>query len=75
MAETAEPVPVVDLEDAGIVRCRKCRTYVNPYMTWVDGGRRFKCNVCPVLTETPAEYFAPLGVGGVRVDLEERPEL
>ena len=75
MAELPEPVPVVDLEDAGIVRCRKCRTYVNPYMTWHDNGHRFKCNVCPAFTETPPDYYAPMGPGGVRVDVAERPEL
>lgn len=46
MSERAEKVPVVDPKDGGIVRCRKCRTYINPFVTWHDNGRRFKCNVC-----------------------------
>ena len=33
-------VPVVNLGSAGIVRCRRCRTYMNPYVQWTDGGRR-----------------------------------
>lgn len=35
-----DQVPIVDLGTAGIIRCRKCRTYMNPHMAWVDGGRR-----------------------------------
>jgi len=35
-----DQVPVVDLGTVGIIRCRKCRTYMNPHMTWVDSGKR-----------------------------------
>ncbi|MEW5302407.1 MAG: hypothetical protein WDW36_005198 [Sanguina aurantia] len=68
-------VPVVSLGPAGIVRCRRCRTYMNPFMVWMDGGRRFKCNVCALLNETPPEYFSSLDHNGQRKDAEERPEL
>jgi len=54
------PVPVVPLGGAGIVRCRRCRTYVNPFVQWLDGGRRYKCNVCAMLNDIPAEYYCPL---------------
>ncbi|KIZ05025.1 Protein transport protein [Monoraphidium neglectum] len=37
-------VPVIPLGPQGIVRCRRCRTYMNPFCSWADGGRRFKCN-------------------------------
>lgn len=50
-------VPVVDLGSAGIVRCRTCRTYINPFVQWADGGRRWRCNVCALLNEVPVEYF------------------
>jgi hypothetical protein len=33
-------VPVVQLSSAGIVRCRRCRTYMNPFIQWTDAGRR-----------------------------------
>jgi protein transport protein SEC24 len=33
-----EPVPVVT--DTVIARCRRCRTYINPYVTFIDGGNR-----------------------------------
>jgi protein transport protein SEC24 len=48
------------------VRCRRCRTYMNPFCSWVDGGRRFKCNVCCMLNEVPVEYFSTLDAQGVR---------
>lgn len=28
-----------------IVRCRSCRTYINPFVVFVD-QRRWKCNLC-----------------------------
>ena len=33
------PVPVSQMGSAGIVRCKRCRTYINPFVTWTDGGR------------------------------------
>ena len=34
-----EPVPVVT--DTVIARCRRCRTYINPYVQFIDGGNRY----------------------------------
>jgi len=70
-----DQVPIVDLGSCGIIRCRKCRTYMNPHMTWVDAGRRYKCNVCHILNEVPVEYFSHLDHTGQRTDLAMRPEL
>ena len=39
LAETGREVPTVTLGGAGIVRCRRCRAYMNPFMRWSDGGR------------------------------------
>jgi protein transport protein SEC24 len=36
--EGEEPVPVV--ADTVIARCRRCRTYINPYVQFIDGGNR-----------------------------------
>jgi len=68
-------VPVIPLGNSGIVRCRRCRTYMNPFCQWTDGGRRFKCNVCAMLNEAPVDYFSTLDANGRRRDVEERPEL
>ncbi|XP_058209270.1 protein transport protein SEC24 A-like isoform X2 [Rhododendron vialii] len=68
-------VPVLNFSATGIVRCRRCRTYVNPYVTFTDGGRKWRCNICSLLNDVPGDYFAHLDAGGRRVDLNERPEL
>jgi len=70
-----QDVPVVPLTAAGIVRCRRCRTYINPFVTWADGGRRFACNVCAALNDVPVEYYCALDADGRRLDAGERPEL
>jgi len=75
MAPTAEPVPLVDFGASAIVRCRKCRTYINPFVQWTDGGRRFRCNVCGSLTEVPVDYFCTVDANGRRRDQHERMEL
>ncbi|GAA5986774.1 hypothetical protein JCM11641_004786 [Rhodosporidiobolus odoratus] len=45
------PVPVVT--DTVIARCRRCRTYINPYVTFVEGGQRWKCCMCNLSNEVP----------------------
>ncbi|ORZ20742.1 hypothetical protein BCR42DRAFT_322049 [Absidia repens] len=49
-----EPVPVVS--DSVIARCRRCRTYINPFVTFVEGGQRWKCNMCFLLNDVPAAF-------------------
>jgi protein transport protein SEC24 len=38
LGDDEEPVPVVS--DTVIARCRRCRTYINPYVQFIDGGSR-----------------------------------
>lgn len=38
LKEGDDPVPVVT--DTVIARCRRCRTYINPYVQFIDGGNR-----------------------------------
>jgi protein transport protein SEC24 len=38
LKEGDEPVPVIT--DTVIARCRRCRTYINPYVQFIDGGNR-----------------------------------
>ncbi|KAJ5130619.1 Sec23/Sec24 beta-sandwich [Penicillium bovifimosum] len=70
-----QPIPVLDFGDAGPPRCRRCRTYINPFMSFRSGGSKFVCNMCTFPNDTPAEYFAPLDASGARVDRMQRPEL
>ncbi|WFC94878.1 COPII subunit [Malassezia brasiliensis] len=45
------PVPVVG--DSVIARCRRCRTYINPFVTFVEGGHRWRCCMCNITNEVP----------------------
>ncbi|XP_002533043.2 protein transport protein Sec24-like At3g07100 [Ricinus communis] len=74
-APDGEEVPVLNFVSTGIIRCRRCRTYVNPYVTFTDAGRKWRCNICALLNDVPGEYFAHLDATGRRVDLDQRPEL
>uniref|UniRef100_A0A2P2ISP6 Protein transport protein Sec24-like At3g07100 n=1 Tax=Rhizophora mucronata TaxID=61149 RepID=A0A2P2ISP6_RHIMU len=70
-----EEVPVLNFVSTGIIRCRRCRTYVNPFITFTDAGRKWRCNICSLLNDVPGEYFAHLDATGRRIDLDQRPEL
>ncbi|KAJ6083399.1 hypothetical protein N7467_007534 [Penicillium canescens] len=70
-----QPIPVLDFGDVGPPRCRRCRTYINPFMSFRSGGSKFVCNMCTFPNDTPPEYFAPLDPSGARVDRMQRPEL
>lgn len=45
------PVPVI--EDNVIARCRRCRAYINPFVTFIEGGNRWKCCMCGLSNEVP----------------------
>jgi len=68
-------VPVIQPGAAGIIRCKRCRTYINAFVTWLENGRRWRCNICAQLNETPTPYFCHLDESGQRRDRYDRPEL
>ncbi|XP_047315997.1 protein transport protein Sec24-like At4g32640 [Impatiens glandulifera] len=70
-----EPIQVVDFGESGPVRCSRCKGYINPFMKFIDQGRRFICNLCGFTDETPRDYHCNLGPDGRRRDADERPEL
>ncbi|KAG6849854.1 hypothetical protein H0H93_004348 [Arthromyces matolae] len=39
LKEGDEPVPLIT--DTVIARCRRCRSYINPYVQFIDGGNRY----------------------------------
>uniref|UniRef100_A0A8D2MQU8 SEC24 homolog A, COPII coat complex component n=2 Tax=Zonotrichia TaxID=44387 RepID=A0A8D2MQU8_ZONAL len=39
-----------------IVRCRSCRTYINPFVSFLD-QRRWKCNLCYRVNDVPEEFL------------------
>lgn len=68
-------LPLVTFGEEGVVRCKSCRAYMNPFVKFLDGGRRWKCNFCFKINDVHAAYFAPTDADGVRVDAAQRPEL
>ncbi|XP_019879213.2 protein transport protein Sec24A [Aethina tumida] len=56
-----------------IVRCRTCRTYINPFVYFVD-NKRWKCNLCYRINELPEEFqYDP--VSKTYGDPSRRPEI
>lgn len=49
----AEGIPVVNFGSAGVVRCKKCRAYINPFVRFSDQGRRWACNLCTFMNDVP----------------------
>ncbi|XP_064422900.1 protein transport protein Sec24A isoform X2 [Latimeria chalumnae] len=47
-------LPVVT--SSTIVRCRSCRTYINPFVSFID-QRRWKCNLCYRVNDVPEEFM------------------
>jgi protein transport protein SEC24 len=68
-------VDTVQPGSAGIIRCKRCRTYINAFVHWLEHGRRWRCNICAQINDTPAAYFCHLDDEGLRRDRNERPEL
>lgn len=69
--ETDDEVDVVNFGPSGVVRCRHCRTYINPFVQWVDNGRRWRCNLCGVANDVPSSYFCHLNANQQRQDRAE----
>ncbi|XP_066502177.1 protein transport protein Sec24A isoform X3 [Hoplias malabaricus] len=47
-------LPVVT--SSTIVRCRSCRTYINPFVSFLD-QRRWKCNLCYRVNDVPEDFM------------------
>lgn len=73
--EEGDELDVVNFGPTGVVRCRHCRSYINPFVQWVDNGRRWRCNFCGVSNDVASSYFCHLGANQQRQDRDERPEL
>ena len=57
-----------------IVRCRRCRTYLNPLAELIEQGSRWRCNMCYLANEFPPNYdFDP--VTQTNVDRKSHIEL
>eukprot|EP00698_Gefionella_okellyi_P007110 TRINITY_DN1731_c0_g1_i1.p1 TRINITY_DN1731_c0_g1~~TRINITY_DN1731_c0_g1_i1.p1 ORF type:complete len:899 (-),score=217.06 TRINITY_DN1731_c0_g1_i1:346-3012(-) len=78
LADTAPgeaPVPVVDFGAAGPIRCARCGGYVNPLVKWLDGQRRWVCNICDSPNEVSGDFANPVDSYGRRREIGDRHEL
>ena len=64
-------IPVIS---GSIIRCRRCRTYIHPFITFVDQGTRWKCNMCDATNDVPNDFDFDVA-SNQRVDRRQRPEL
>ncbi|MCJ1254153.1 COPII subunit [Lignoscripta atroalba] len=70
--DVEDPVPVVP--DQVIARCRRCRSYINPFATFLEQGHRWRCNMCNLTNEVP-QAFDWDAAAQKTVDRWQRPEL
>jgi len=71
---TGEDVPEVSFGNDPIVRCKDCRAYVNPFIRWIDGGKKWICPFCGDINQTESYYYSTIEADGYRTDHDQRPE-
>lgn len=67
-----DPVPIV--QDQVISRCRRCRSYINPFVTFLDHGHRWRCSMCNLTNDVP-QAFDWDASAQKSIDRWQRPEL
>ncbi|KAK5107134.1 COPII subunit [Meristemomyces frigidus] len=70
--DAEDDVPVQ--HDQVIARCRRCRTYINPFASFLDHSHRWRCNMCNLTNDVP-QSFDWDSVKQKTVDRWQRPEL
>ena len=70
-----DEIATVQPGSAGIIRCKRCRTYINAFVSWSEHGKRWRCNICGQINDCPSAYFCHLDDNGLRQDRFDRPEL
>lgn len=54
LKESDEPIPLQS--DLAIKRCRRCRSYINPFVTLLDNNTRWRCSVCNLPNDIPQSF-------------------
>jgi len=62
------------IQNRTIVRCRACRTYINPYVRVLD-QRRWQCNLCLRLNDLPDDFLIDSNTGHYLDYPMNQPEL
>jgi hypothetical protein len=74
LGECEAPVPLSPHGDEDILRCTRCGAYANPGFGFLEGGNKFKCNICEVVSPVPSGYFAHGGIDSAQ-DKADKPEI
>lgn len=72
LREEDDQVPVVS--DLCIARCRRCRSYINPFVQLTDNNLRWKCNICHLSNSIPQGFEFDMAESKPR-SMMERAEL
>mmetsp|Transcript_7595 Transcript_7595/g.23024 ORF Transcript_7595/g.23024 Transcript_7595/m.23024 type:complete len:1028 (+) Transcript_7595:426-3509(+) len=72
--EDGDQLPLVNFGNE-VVRCSKCRSYINFMCKFLDNGWRWRCSLCQMMNDTPRAYYSALDANGHRADVASRPEL
>lgn len=52
--DKTEEVPAT--KDTYISRCRRCRGYINPFITLNENGKKWRCNFCGLQNDIPTAF-------------------
>ncbi|KAI8875971.1 protein transport protein SEC24 [Backusella circina FSU 941] len=69
-----ETVDVPLISHGVITRCMKCKTFINPFVRFLDNGFKWQCNICYLNNDVPPSYDWD-HVNQQNVDRWSRPEL
>ena len=74
---TGIDLPLIDYNDKEIPRCinKNCRAYLNPFVKFIDEGKKWICNICGQISPTENYFYNNIDKNGIRIDINEKPEL
>jgi protein transport protein SEC24 len=55
LSEYEAPVPLAKQGGESLLRCSRCGAYVNPGFMFIEGGTKFKCNLCEGFSPVPSQ--------------------
>jgi protein transport protein SEC24 len=67
-----QKIPVID--NLCITRCSLCRTYINPFASFVQNGLKWRCNLCSRVNPMPSDFDVDRVTNG-SVDRRTRGDL
>ncbi|KAI9025020.1 hypothetical protein CLU79DRAFT_699971, partial [Phycomyces nitens] len=47
-------IPLIN--DSSVTRCTKCRSYINPFIQFAEGGTKWQCNFCDTKNQVPPSF-------------------